>query len=136
MTVREEIAIVIACCGGDVLVQQRPATDPDLAGLWEFPGGHVLAEERPESGAAREFVEETGLVAPPLEWFHSCEFDYSTGERPRHLRMTFYLANIAPPPPVATTGNWSWQPLATLVEGTVPPANAHVIGMLRRREPQ
>jgi len=44
-----------------------------LLGIWVQPGGHVDANEGPESAALRETLEETGLVArhlDPVELFH------------------------------------------------------------------
>jgi len=45
---------------GRVLIAQRPAGKP-MAGLWEFPGGKVLAGETPEAALIRELNEELGI---------------------------------------------------------------------------
>ena len=54
------VGVVLLRDDGAALLQQRDdiptITDP---GLWVFPGGHVEGGEGPESGAAREFEEET-----------------------------------------------------------------------------
>jgi 8-oxo-dGTP diphosphatase len=50
-------AIVVR--GRAVLVARR-VRPPELAGLWEFPGGKVEAGETPEGALARELVEELG----------------------------------------------------------------------------
>jgi 8-oxo-dGTP diphosphatase len=44
-----------------VLIAQRPK-DKHLGGLWEFPGGKVGAEERPEEALIRELDEELGVA--------------------------------------------------------------------------
>ena len=43
-----------------VLIAQRPQ-GKTLAGLWEFPGGKVEADERPEEALIRELHEELGI---------------------------------------------------------------------------
>jgi 8-oxo-dGTP diphosphatase len=57
--------LVVACAlvdaDGRVLLAQRPAGKP-MAGLWEFPGGKVRADERPEDALIRELKEELGIV--------------------------------------------------------------------------
>ncbi|MGV0717496.1 (deoxy)nucleoside triphosphate pyrophosphohydrolase [Mycolicibacterium sp. XJ662] len=54
--------------GSSLLVAQR-ARPPELAGLWELPGGKVAAGETDEAALARELHEELGVevsVGPRL----------------------------------------------------------------------
>ena len=46
---------------GQLFIQQRLADDV-WGSLWEFPGGRLKAEEKPEQAVIREFFEETGLT--------------------------------------------------------------------------
>ena len=46
--------------GGSLLVAQR-SRPPELAGLWELPGGKVAVGERDEDALARELREELGI---------------------------------------------------------------------------
>lgn len=44
------------------LLAARRAHPPELAGLWELPGGKVEPGEEPEAAAVREIEEELGCV--------------------------------------------------------------------------
>lgn len=47
---------------GRILVLYRSETHPRLAHDIDLPGGEIERDESPESGLAREIIEETGLV--------------------------------------------------------------------------
>jgi 8-oxo-dGTP diphosphatase len=47
-----------------VLIAQRPR-GKHLADLWEFPGGKIDADERPEEALIRELREELGVLVKP-----------------------------------------------------------------------
>jgi 8-oxo-dGTP diphosphatase len=53
-------AAALVDADGRVLIAQRPA-DKTFPGLWEFPGGKVEMNERPEQALARELREELGI---------------------------------------------------------------------------
>ncbi|MFN3364720.1 MAG: (deoxy)nucleoside triphosphate pyrophosphohydrolase [Allorhizobium sp.] len=59
-----KLLIVVACALIDpdnrVLVAQRPEGKA-MAGLWEFPGGKLEPNERPEPALIRELHEELGI---------------------------------------------------------------------------
>ena len=73
---------------GRVLIAQRPA-GKGMAGLWEFPGGKIEANETPEMALIRELGEELGIAvkAPCLAPFTFASHTYDAF----HLLMPLYL---------------------------------------------
>ena len=51
--------------GGHWLMHRRPP-GKQHAGLWEFPGGKVEADEIPTESLVRELAEELGIACDPL----------------------------------------------------------------------
>jgi 8-oxo-dGTP diphosphatase len=70
-----------------VLIAQRPQ-GKTLAGLWEFPGGKVELDERPEAALIRELREELGIAVEEacLAPFTFASFAYPDF----HLLMPLY----------------------------------------------
>src|SRR5947207_12023369 len=86
------VSLVVACARIDadkrVLIAQRPE-GKTLAGLWEFPGGKVEADETPEATLIRELKEELGIVVKeaclaPLTFASHAYDDF-------HLLMPLYV---------------------------------------------
>jgi 8-oxo-dGTP diphosphatase len=71
-----------------VLIAQRPPDKP-LGGLWEFPGGKVEENERPETALIRELHEELGITVeePCLAPLTFASFSYPEF----HLLMPLYI---------------------------------------------
>jgi 8-oxo-dGTP diphosphatase len=71
-----------------VLIAQRPP-DKSLGGLWEFPGGKVELDERPEAALRRELHEELGIEVEEacLAPFTFASFAYPDF----HLLMPLYI---------------------------------------------
>jgi len=55
------VAAALVDADGRVLLSQRPKGKA-LEGLWEFPGGKIDRNERPEDALVRELREELGIV--------------------------------------------------------------------------
>jgi 8-oxo-dGTP diphosphatase len=65
MKTSQSLVLVVAAAlvdsDGRVLIAQRPE-GKSMAGLWEFPGGKIEADERPEDALIRELKEELGIA--------------------------------------------------------------------------
>ena len=85
--------LFVAACAlidadGRVLMAQRP-DGKDYAGLWEFPGGKIEANETPEQAICRELFEELNVEPCEgcLQPFSFASFAYPDF----HLLMPLYL---------------------------------------------
>jgi 8-oxo-dGTP diphosphatase len=82
------VAVALVDADGRVLIARRPEGKA-LAGLWEFPGGKLGANETPEDALIRELREELGIEvkAPclaPLTFASHAYDDF-------HLLMPLYI---------------------------------------------
>jgi 8-oxo-dGTP diphosphatase len=124
--------LVVACALVDadrrVLIAQRPE-GKSLAGLWEFPGGKVEADETPEAALIRELEEELGIstkeacLAPLSFASHSYESF--------HLLMPLYVCRKWQGTPVAREHTaLKWVRPQDLREYPMPPADEPLIAAL------
>ncbi|WP_108659400.1 (deoxy)nucleoside triphosphate pyrophosphohydrolase [Acuticoccus kandeliae] len=92
------VAAALIDKGGRILITQRPAGKA-MAGLWEFPGGKVEADETPEAALIRELREEIG-VEVPLDALVPMTFASHTYDT-FHLLMPLYEVRTWAGTPVA-----------------------------------
>jgi 8-oxo-dGTP diphosphatase len=128
------IAVAVVEHEGRLLIGQRPPGVP-LAGLWEFPGGKVEAGETASAAAARECLEEAGLVIEVGAAYPAVVHQYDHDR----LALEFFAcravdAKVPPRPP------FRWVELSELAGLPFPAANAALIEflsgrMLREDEP-
>ena len=73
---------VIENTKGEILIARRQAGQ-HLAGLWEFPGGKVEAEEKDEVALKRELNEELGINVRSASHLFDIDHEYpeKTGEQ-------------------------------------------------------
>ena len=126
--------VLVAACAlidpdGRVLIAQRPP-DKTMAGLWEFPGGKIEAEETPEQALTRELREELGIIVTP-----ACLAPFtfaSHGYRDFHLLMPLYLCRRWEGTPEAREHSaLKWVRPKELSLWPMPPADLPLIPMLR-----
>jgi 8-oxo-dGTP diphosphatase len=126
--------VLIVACGlidpdGRVLVAQRPPKKA-MAGLWEFPGGKVESQERPEEALIRELKEELGIAVqePCLAPFTFASHSYPGF----HLLMPLFVCRrwYGTPVPLEHTA-LKWVRPRDLPSYPMPPADVPLIPMLR-----
>jgi len=121
---RQQIAVAIVQHEGLLLIGRRePGTA--LAGYWEFPGGKLEPGETPDSAAARECLEETGLAVRATGRFAPVTHDYD------HARVQLHFVSCVPieqrqPLP----DRFRWVKAEELPNYTFPAANRALIAAL------
>jgi 8-oxo-dGTP diphosphatase len=121
-------AVALLDADGRVLLAQRPE-GKSMAGLWEFPGGKVEANERPEAALIRELNEELGITVrePCLAPLTFASHDYGDF----HLLMPLYVCRRWEGRPTAREGQTlAWVRPAKLRDYPMPPADVPLVPML------
>ncbi len=80
----EEVAIAVRRPGGEYLVLLR---SPEKLGYWPLVSGGVDWGEEPAAAAARELIEETGLVAAPEQLGEPLGYDLAGDPEPVRARF-------------------------------------------------
>ena len=127
-----KVVLVAACAlidtDGRVLIAQRPPGKP-MAGLWEFPGGKVIPDERPEDALIRELKEELGIIVKeaclaPLTFASHTYADF-------HLMMPLYVCRRWDGTVKALEGQTlAWVRPNRLKDYPMPPADVPLIAHL------
>jgi len=122
------VAAALVDVDGRVLIAQRPE-GRSMAGLWEFPGGKVGADETPEAALVRELEEELSIevcdtcLAPFTFASHSYE--------KFHLLMPLYLCRNWDGEILPREGQQvKWVRASRLRDYPMPPADLPLIPML------
>lgn len=74
----KKVAAAVVYLEGKVLVARR-APGEKLAGMWEFPGGKLEADETPQHCIVREIREELGVCSEAGEILTESVFTYPGG---------------------------------------------------------
>ena len=127
-----KLTLVVACALIDadnrVLIAQRPE-GKTLAGLWEFPGGKLEPNERPEPALIRELHEELGIITQeaclaPLTFASHAYEDF-------HLLMPLYICRRWQGDVTAREGQTlAWVRANKLRDYPMPPADIPLIAHL------
>ena len=122
-------AVALIDSDGRVLIAQRPPGKA-MAGLWEFPGGKIEADERPEETLIRELDEELGIKVKEdcLAPFTFASHVYTEF----HLLMPLYLCRRWEGTASAREHSAiKWVRPKELASYPMPPADLPLIPMLR-----
>ena len=111
-----------------VLLAQRPPGKA-MAGLWEFPGGKLEADETPEQALRRELVEELGIdIRDP----QPLAFASHTYEK-FHLLMPLYVSEHWDGEPTGAEGQaLQWVAADELDAYAMPDADIPLLPAVRR----
>jgi 8-oxo-dGTP diphosphatase len=126
--------LLVAACAlidadGRILLARRPE-GKRLAGLWEFPGGKLDAQETPEQAVIRELKEELGvdISAACLAPFAFASHAYADF----HLLMPLFLCRRWTGTPRGAEGQTlAWVRPARLADYPMPDADRPLIPLLR-----
>ncbi len=128
------LVLVAACALIDserrVLIAQRPPAK-SMGGLWEFPGGKVEANERPEATVVREMREELGVT---IEESSLLPFAFASHAYPDfYLLMPLFLCRHWEGAILPREGQKvAWVRPDELESYPMPPADVPLIPMLRK----
>lgn len=122
-------AVALVDADNRVLIAKRPP-GKSMAGLWEFPGGKVEANEVPETALVRELKEELGI-----EVCDTCLAPFtfaSHGYETFHLLMPLYLCRQWDGDITPNEGQEiAWVRAGRLMDYAMPPADLPLIPWLR-----
>ena len=122
------VAAALIDADGRLLVQQRPRGKM-MAGLWEFPGGKVEQDEKPEAALIRELQEELGIDVQQACLAPACFASESLGER--HMILLLYICRKWQGMPRALDADAiKWVRPLELHGLEMPPADKPLIGLL------
>lgn len=133
MSDRESIVLTVVAAAlvddaGRLLVQQR-APGRAMAGLWEFPGGKLEADETPEAALVRELAEELGISAAARDLQPAAFASERLGDR--HLLLLLYLLRRWEGTPTALDASaLRWEPVEGLRNLPMPPADLPLVDAL------
>ena len=119
------VAVALIDADDRVLIARRPK-GKQMADLWEFPGGKIDADERPEQALIRELAEELGIVVrqaclAPLTFASHPYEDF-------HLLMPLYVCRRWEGFVTAREGQTlKWVRVGDLRNYPMPPADAPLI---------
>ena len=101
-----------------------------MAGLWEFPGGKVEADETPEEALARELREELKIDVTVGEFIVTATHQAGTAV----IELSTYLCTIIEGVPVLTEHEeFRWLPVCELSDVEWAPADIPTVELLQER---
>lgn len=115
---------------GKYLIQKRPSKGL-LADLWEFPGGKIKTNEKPEEALRREIKEELGTDVSPGELLITVQHAYTQFR----VKLYAYLCSIDSELQV-NKKNHRWVSLKNIRNFPLPSGSAKIVKYLEETERQ
>mgnify|MGYP000547118105 CR=1 FL=1 len=122
------VAGALFCPDRGVLMCQRPEGKAH-AGEWEFPGGKMEADERPEEALVRELAEEIGIIVDPVNLLPAgfASYAYPTS----HVLLLLYVIKAWQGEPRSLENQaMQWVPVSELPTFAVLPADIPLVAHL------
>lgn len=126
-----EVALGVLVWQEKVFIQKRPDNGL-MGGLWEFPGGKMKQEERPEEALVREFSEELDLDVCCLDKIALIRHSYTTFRVALHA---FYCRLTDPnqQPKLRVAVEARWTACEQLDQLAFPAANRKLIRIIQKK---
>jgi A/G-specific adenine glycosylase len=125
-----EAVVGIIIKKGKYLIQKRPSTGL-LADLWEFPGGKIKTNEKPEEALKREIKEELGTDASPGELLITVQHAYTQFR----VKLSAYLCSLDSELKPSEK-NHRWVTLKSIRNFPLPSGSVKIVKYLEERERQ
>ena len=118
-----DVAIGIIRRKGKILIQKRPLKSR-MGGLWEFPGGKLEKDEKPETGLVRELREELDVQIKVGKKYQTIRHAYTRFRVTLHpFECTIKKGN---PKPISSS-ELNWISPSKLIDYAFPSANKKLI---------
>ncbi len=115
---------------GKVFVQKRLPRGV-WGSLWEFPGGCIEKDEKPEAAIVREFKEETNFDVHVVDKYTVIKHGYTTYRITLHCyALSFDDLSVLPEPSLTAATAYQWLELAELENFAMPAAHRKLADML------
>lgn len=123
-----DVAAGILCDdAGRILIAERRCDGP-FNGLWEFPGGKIVAGETASDALHRELAEELGIEVTAYSTFMNLRHEYDD----RIVTIEFFMVRDWVNEPMGREGQaLRWVPQAELDSSELLPADVPVVEAIR-----
>lgn len=122
------VAGILRDGAGRILITERIGDSP-FAGLWEFPGGKIRADESAAAALVRELHEELGIEVRAAVPLMQLNHDYAD----RRVALEFFTVDEWAGEPRGLDGQkLRWCEVRELDAAELLPADAPVVAALRR----
>ena len=123
-----DVAAGILCDDADrILITERRCDGP-FNGLWEFPGGKIVAGEKASDALRRELAEELGIEVTAYSTFMNLRHEYDD----RIVTIEFFMVRGWKNEPFGREGQaLRWVPKRELESSELLPADVPVVEAIR-----